>query len=120
MIIVFDLSGTVFGAVDKSLRPGIKETINGLRSSGIQVHFWTNGPVDYYAGLLRDAGIAGDVYKKGELHFKPDICVDDEPLTRMPYKVYRVSMHISNEMQGEKILVAELVFSGDLANFYWD
>ncbi len=118
MHIIFDLMGTVLGALDMTLRPGIKETISNLRASGIEVSFWTSGPVDYYKDVLRRTGIDGEIYRKGAIPFKPDVCVDDEPEGWMPGRVYRVSMHASDTMPAEPILVAELISSG--SNFYWD
>ncbi|HAO92637.1 MAG: hypothetical protein A2X99_04160 [Deltaproteobacteria bacterium GWB2_55_19] len=118
MHIIFDLNGTVFGALDMALRPGIKETISSLRASGIDVSFWTSGPVDYYREVLRQTGIDGEVYRKGAIPFRPDVCVDDEPEGWMPGRVYKVPMHTSGMMPADPILVAELISSG--RSFYWD
>ncbi|MBI5642255.1 MAG: HAD family hydrolase [Deltaproteobacteria bacterium] len=120
MHIMFDLAGTVLGALDMSLRPGIKETISALRERGVKVNFWTNGPVDYYKHILKEVGLDGDIYSKAkELPFKPDICVDDEPNERMPGRIYKVKMHASDVMPGERILTAELLCL-DGQQFFWD
>jgi len=112
MRIIFDLMGTIFGAVDMSLRPGIKETIEGLRSRGCLVDFWTSGPMGEYKFLLRRHGIEGAVYSKLEkLPFTPDLCVDDLPDGYMPFKILKVSTHISEEEPG-KTIDPVAVFSG--------
>lgn len=124
MRIMFDVSGTVLGIIDLSLRPGIKNTIEGLRQSGMEVGFWTSGPVDYYASLLARSGLAGAVYKKREpLPFVPDICVDDDPDDWFAEKTYKVSAHLGSDMPGEVILVAELLQGQGgqgRQSFYWD
>ncbi|MBI5343857.1 MAG: hypothetical protein HZB21_06895 [Deltaproteobacteria bacterium] len=104
MRILFDLSGTVFGVMDMSLRPGIKDTIEALRAKGCDVDFWTNGPRQIYAAFLERAGIKGVVFQKGaDLPFKPDICIDDEPQEWMPGMVLNVSMYLSEGMQCDVI-----------------
>lgn len=121
MHVVFDLSGTVFGIVDMSLRPGIKETIGMLRASGVRVDFWTSGPLDYYSKMLEYAGISGNVFsKRDKLPFSPDVCVDDDPEGELPGKVYKVKPHLAEGFGSERILVAELLHSGENANFFWD
>ena len=60
--IFFDLSGTVFGSFDLSLRPGIRETIGSLRDAGYRVEFWTSGNREQYESLLKNAGIDGMVF----------------------------------------------------------
>ncbi|MFQ5736879.1 MAG: hypothetical protein ACE5GY_08470 [Thermodesulfobacteriota bacterium] len=121
MRIIFDLMGTVLGALDHSPRPGIRETITALRDGGNRVCFWTSGNVENYRAFLRVAGIEGDVYSKAEpLPFKPDVCVDDEPQPWMPGNAYKVGPHISEELPGEHILVAELMCSADCETFFWD
>lgn len=121
MLIMFDLLGTVFGAFDHSLRPGIRETIDSLRESGYQVDFWTSGRVEHYKQLLRQAGIKGEIYKKSaELPRKPDVCIDDEPQDWMPGHLYKVEMHLSQDAPGPEILVAEVLFVNEEANFFWD
>ncbi|MBI5493208.1 MAG: hypothetical protein HY893_09780 [Deltaproteobacteria bacterium] len=122
MHIVFDVMGTVLGAIDMSLRPGIKETIKGLLEAGNRVDFWTSGPVDYYTAMLRENGIPGMVHKK-EMGspLKPDICVDDEPQDWFPGLVYRVKPHICGDLPGENILVAELICCKESnSSFFWD
>ena len=110
MKIVFDLGGTVFGLIDMSLRPGIKETIKNLRDNGNIVHFWTYGRKEDYAALLRDTGIIGDVYPKDRpLPFKPDVCVDDEPQMWMPARVVRVAPHVAEDLPGGYITVEEIL-----------
>ncbi len=107
MRIMFDLMGTVLGALDRSLRPGIKDLIEELRKTGNMVYFWTNGRPEYYTKLLNDAGIAGEVYSKnGPLPFKPDICVDDTPEKWMPGMVSRVEMYVAT---GETALPLTMV-----------
>lgn len=121
MHIIFDLNGTVFGSNDLSLRPGIKETIEALRENGCKVDFWTGGPVEYYASLLRERGIAGGVYaKSGSLPFEPDICVDDEPEGWMPGRVIRVKSHISGCEPGNSIMCSDLLYGKETDVFYWD
>lgn len=121
MRIMFDLMGTVFGAIDMSLRPGIRETIKALRENGYQVDFWTSGPVDQYRALLKMEGITGEVYRKGSLlPYAPDICVDDSPEEWMPGKVFAVKPHISDILPGGFILVAELMNMEEKRNFFWD
>ena len=121
MRIIFDLMGTVFGALDSSLRPGIAETIKTLRESGNRVDFWTSGRVDNYRALLKNSGIEGDVYSKQEpLPFVPDICVDDDPQPWMPGAAYKVDNHVCEEEPGERILVSELLCCQDGSRFYWD
>lgn len=118
---MFDVSGTVLGIIDLSLRPGIQKTIEGLRESGMEVNFWTSGPVDYYSSLLERSGLKGKVYKKMEpLPFTPDICVDDDPDDWFAGRTYRVMPHLGTEMPGEVILVAELLHGQCEENFYWD
>ncbi len=120
MRIIFDLMGTVFGAVDMSLRPGIKETIEALRENGFHVAFWTGGPLDQYRDHLKTNGIIGEVYRKeGPLPYSPDICVDDNPEDWMPGRVFTVKTHISDAMPGGFILVAELMNTSD-RDFFWD
>lgn len=118
---MFDLMGTVFGAIDMSLRPGIKETIRALRENGCQVGFWTSGPVEHYRAMLNMSGITGEVYRKGvQLPFVPDICVDDSPEEWMPGRHFAVKPHISDLMPGVSILVAELMGLKEKRNFFWD
>lgn len=118
MRIMFDLMGTVFGALDMSLRPGIKDTINALRESGMRVDFWTSGPVENYRFLLKQEGLAGDVYSKNApLPFDPDICVDDDPQSWMPGKVLKVKTHIDRDASGGLILVAELLHIDEKESF---
>lgn len=121
MRILFDLTGTIFGAIDASLRPGIKETIECLRACGADVRFWTGGQRDYYSALLRKNGIEGDVLSKHKpLPFVPDLCVDDEDLPLSAFKVYKVAPHIAEDLPGSPILVAEILFSGETDRFFWD
>lgn len=121
MRIMFDVSGTVLGIIDLSLRPGIKMTIDGLRQNGMEVDFWTSGPVDYYSSLLARSGLSGVVYKKREpLPFTPDICVDDDPDDWFAAKTYRVAPHLGADMPGDVILVAEVLQGQCGENFYWD
>lgn len=121
MRIMFDVSGTVLGIIDLSLRPGIKKTIDGLRQNGMEVNFWTSGPVDYYSSLLAYSGLAGVVYKKMEpLPFTPDICVDDDPDDWFAAKTYKVTPHLGSDMPGDVILAAELLQGLGGQNFYWD
>lgn len=118
--IFFDLSGTVFGSFDLSLRPGIRETIGSLRAAGCRVEFWTSGNREQYESLLKNAGIDGSVYpKKTALPFEPDLCVDDEPEGWMPGYRYKVDIHLAEDMPGSPILVAELLCHSG-RNFYWD
>ena len=118
--IIFDLSGTIFGAFDLSLRPGIRDTIEALRSAGYRVEFWTSGSKEQYECLLKAAGIDGTVYpKRTALPFMPDVCVDDEPEEWMPGNRYKVDIHLAQDMPGAPILVAELLGSAG-RNFYWD
>ena len=99
MNILFDLSGTVFGCMDRSLRPGIVETIKALRERGFEVDFWTNGPIELYEELINATGLEGHVYSKlKELPFKPDICVDDDPEDWMPGRVVKVSTYVSGHL----------------------
>lgn len=117
---MFDLSGTVFGAFDLSLRPGIRETIDSLRAAGYRVAFWTSGNREQYLDLLKVAGIDGSVFsKRAGLPFTPDVCVDDEPEEWMPGNRYKVDMHLAEDMPGAPILVAELLGAAG-RNFYWD
>lgn len=121
MHIIFDLSGTVFGAFDLSLRPGIRDTIESLRAAGYRVEFWTNGRKEQYQDLLKVAGIDGSVFpKRTELPFTPDVCVDDEPEEWMPGNRYKVDIHLAQDMPGSPILVAELLGVAAERNFYWD
>lgn len=121
MRIMFDILGTVLGAMDESPRPGIKETIEALRESGASVSFWTSGRPENYCALLKNAGIEGEVFSKGKaLPFTPDLCVDDEPQGWMPGSVYRVDAHIAVDMPGQRILVAELLCVNEKGSFYWD
>lgn len=121
MRIIFDLMGTVFGALDMSLRPGIKETIEALRENGCHVAFWTGGPVDQYTDRLKVNGISGEVYRKGaEVTYSPDICVDDNPEDWMPGRVFTVKPHLSDDDPGGFILVAELMNIGEKKDFFWD
>lgn len=122
MHIIFDLSGTVFGAFDLSLRPGIRETIESLRAAGYRVEFWTNGSKEQYEDLLKVAGIQGTVFpKRTALPFMPDVCVDDEPEDWMPGSRYKVDIHLAHDMPGSPILVAELLGATAVGrNFYWD
>ncbi len=121
MRIIFDVSGTVLGIIDLSLRPGIQKTIEGLRESGMEVSFWTSGPVDYYRSLLEQSGFSGKVYKKKEpLPFIPDICVDDDPDEWFAGMTYRVLPHLGSDMPGDVILVAELLNGHGGQSFYWD
>lgn len=121
MHIIFDISGTVIGSLDSSLRPGIRETLEALRLSGNRVDFWTGGPLEDYRDLLGSLGIEGRVFSKNSpLPFRPDICVDDSPEGWMPGFKYTVDQHISGDMPGAPILVAELVGAGIYGNFYWD
>lgn len=118
--IFFDLSGTVFGSFDLSLRPGIKETIGSLRAAGYRVEFWTSGNKEQYESLLKVAGIDGTVHPKmTTLPLKPDLCVDDEPEGWMPGCRYKVDIHLAEDMPGSPILVAELLCHAG-RNFYWD
>jgi len=79
-IVIFDLSGTIFGAIDGSLRPGVKNLVDGLRAAGHTVYFWTAGEVFYYMELLHKAGLDGSVFSKREkLPFSPDVYIDDDP-----------------------------------------
>lgn len=104
MHIVFDLSGTVFGCMDRSLRPGIVETIKSLREHGFEVDFWTNGPRGHYAELVEEVGLEGEVFSKREaLPFTPDICVDDDPEDWMPGKVIKVKTYVSGALPVPKI-----------------
>lgn len=121
MRIIFDMMGTVFGSMDQSLRPGIKETIEALRENGCQVDFWTSGPAEQYSAMLKMEGIPGEVYRKSpRLPFKPDVCVDDSPEEWMPGKIFKVTQHVSDAMPGSLILVAELMYPSEKKNFYWD
>lgn len=121
MHIIFDLMGTVFGLVDMSLRPGIKETVTALRESGITVDFWTGGNAEDFSKVLESRGIKGNVYSKWKpLPFAPDLYVDDEDLDHLGGKVFKVKEHVSYEMPGENILVAELLYFNDRKNFFWD
>ncbi|MDP2690409.1 MAG: HAD family hydrolase [Deltaproteobacteria bacterium] len=71
MVIIFDIMGTVLGALDRSPRPGIRETVDSLRESGNTVAFWTSGNVEDYRAFMKFAGIEGDVYSKtGALPFR--------------------------------------------------
>lgn len=110
MHIVFDLSGTVLGAMDKSLRPGIKDTIFELRDRGWRVEFWTSGRTDDYAAILEANGIAGPVHTKRRFEgFNPDICVDDEPQEWMPGVAFKVDIHLDSDLPGKVIEAAELI-----------
>ena len=110
MRIMFDLMGTVLGALDRSLRPGIKDLIEELRKTGNMVYFWTNGRPEYYTKLLNDAGIAGEVYSKnGPLPFKPGICVDDTPEKWMPVMVFRVEMYVATGETASPLTMANIV-----------
>lgn len=121
MNIIFDLSGTVFGSSDRSLRPGMKEAIQALRESGNTVEFWTSDPSESFDELLRSEGIEGRVFSKWEpLPFVPDICVDDEPHGWMPGHHYKVPKHVSKQYPGSSILVAELIYISEKMNFFWD
>lgn len=121
MRILFDLMGTVFGALDTSLRPGITETIGALRDSGNLVDFWTSGNIENYRAHLKNSGIEGEVYSKNKpLPFTPDICVDDDPQPWMPGLVYKVSNHVCEDDPGERILVAEILCYRDTKSFFWD
>jgi len=121
MRVIFDLMGTVFGAVDMSLRPGIKETIEALRKNGCQVCFWTGGPIDQYRDHLKNSGISGELHRKGEeLPYSPDICVDDCPEGWMPGRIFEVKPHISDDLPGAFVLVAELMNMDETKDFYWD
>lgn len=118
--ILFDLSGTVFGVFDLSLRPGIRETIEALRASGCLVDFWTSGRREHYEDLLKVAGIRGQVYsKKPAMPVLPAVCVDDEPEDWMPGYRYKVDIHLAEDIPGSPILVAELLCAAG-RNFYWD
>lgn len=118
--ILFDLSGTVFGVFDLSLRPGIRETIDSLRAAGYMVDFWTSGRREHYEDLLKGAGITGSIFSKNPaLPIKPAICVDDEPEEWMPGHRYKVDIHLAQDMPGSPILVAELMCVTG-SNFYWD
>ena len=121
MRIIFDLMGTVFGALDMSLRPGIKETIEALRENGCHVAFWTGGPVDQYKDRLKTSGISGEVYRKGlDTTYSPDICVDDSPEEWMPGRVFTVKPHLSDGDSGGFILAAELMNIDEKSDFFWD
>ncbi len=121
MVIMFDIMGTVLGALDRSPRPGIRETIDSLRENGNTVAFWTSGNVEDYRAVMKLAGIEGDVYSKmGALPFTPDVCVDDEPKPWMPGAPHKVSPHIAEELPGEPLLVAELLHFQDGETFFWD
>lgn len=110
MHVMFDLLGTVIGAMDYSLRPGIRETIGVLRKRGCIIGFWTSGRTDDYSAILRNLGIEGEVHKKGTaLPFVPDLCVDDEPEEWMPGRVVRVDTHAADMMPGGAIDVSELL-----------
>lgn len=111
MRIIFDLMGTIFGAVDGSLRPGIKETIEKLREEGCTVGFWTSGPMDDYEAMLRESGLEGPLYSKlNPLPFIPDLCVDDLPEKWMPARVLKVNTHISEDAPGS-VIQAPMVIS---------
>jgi hypothetical protein len=104
MQIIFDLSGTVFGALDYTLRPGMRETIAELRYGGNTVDFWTSGPTDHYRELLRQHNVTGNVYTKSTpLHFTPDVCVDDSPEGWMPGRVVKVETYVAEEVPVEAI-----------------
>lgn len=104
MKILFDLGGTVFGLIDMSLRPGIKETIEDLRGAGNTVDFWTFGRKEHYAALLDKTGISGAVYHKDTpLPYSPDVCVDDEPGRWMPARVVKVEAHVAEDLPAEDI-----------------
>lgn len=110
MTVIFDLAGTIFGSLDRSLRPGIKETIDALLNNGYSVYYWTGGPVEEYSICLEKAGIHGKVLTKGpSLPFKPDICVDDDPQGWMPGRTLKVAAHLSDIMPGEPISAIEII-----------
>lgn len=120
MHILFDLSGTVFGVYDLSLRPGIRETIDSLRAAGYKVDFWTSGRKENYQDLLKAAGISGDIFPKNPaLPVAPAVCVDDEPEDWMPGHRYKVDIHLAQDMPGSPILVAELMCATG-KSFFWD
>lgn len=110
MRIIFDIMGTIFGALDMSLRPGIKDTIETLRSEGCSVDFWTSGPKEEYKRLLKELGIEGAVYSKlTNLPFTPDLCIDDLPDRWMPFRVLKVNTHISKDEPGAAILATRII-----------
>lgn len=110
MRVIFNLIGTVLGSTDKSLRPGIRETIEDLRADGCKVDFWVNGPSREFEALLAGLGIEGRVYSKFEvLPFRPDVCVDSAPEGCIPYRVLKVSDHVSAEMPGGEIKASRVV-----------
>ncbi len=110
MRILFDVMGTVLGALDHSLRPGVRATIDELRVGGHRVAFWTSGHVDEMEAELRRHNIEGTVYSKSiEVDFAPDLCVDDQPEGWMPARVLEVEPHVCSDMPGEPIDTASLL-----------
>ena len=104
MHVMFDLAGTVFGLLDMSLRPGIRETLAELRCAGIKVDFWTSGSVENYSALLGNSGIEGEVYSKHcRLPFTPDVCVDDDPCGATQGRVVKVRPHIAIDYPCDRI-----------------
>ena len=104
MRILFDLTGTVFGALDNTMRPDIRETIEELRVGGHRVSFWTSGRVEEMERLLCENNMEGAVYSKSEsLAFEPDLCIDDHPEDWMPGRVFAVETHICEELPGSPI-----------------
>lgn len=109
MRILFDLMGTVLGALDHTLRPGVSRTIEELRVGGHRVAFWTSGRVEEMEAVLGAHKIEGKVYSKStSVDFAPDLCVDDQPEDWMPGRVLKVDPYICSELACEPIDTARL------------
>ena len=84
MKIFFDVDLTLIyvDAVEDRLRPGVRETFEGLIAIGHQVYVWSAGGEDYSRRIVHKHGLADlvvDCFDKDvTVPIKPDMVVDDD------------------------------------------